>query len=204
MMASITPLGERGRNNRWWRTASALTAGCVAGGWTLGLASGALGRAVAAVTTSEGTLADGPAAVLAAGALVAAGAVELGGWRLPTVRRQVDEDWLPRYRGWVYGAGFGVQLGVGLATTVTTAAVYALVALAALAGATGAVAAAQAAGAVFGLARALPVLAGARMHDPDRLRRRLRRVAAAATYSRMATGSSLCVLGIGAGALPGS
>ena len=202
MMATITPLGERGRNNRWWRTVSALTAGSVAGGWALGLASGTVGRAVAAVAFSGGTLADGPTAVLAAGALVAGGAVELAGWRLPTVRRQVDEDWLPRYRGWVYGAGFGVQLGVGLATTVTTAAVYGLVALAALAGATGAMAVAQALGAVFGLARALPVLAGARMHDPDRLRRRLRRVAGAATASRIAAGSSLCLLGVGA--LPGS
>lgn len=203
MMASITPLGERGRSNRWWRTASALTAGAVAGGWALGLASGALGRVAAAVATPGGTLEDGPAAVLTAGVLVAAGAVELGGWRPPTMRRQVDEDWLPRYRGWVYGGGFGVQLGVGLATTVTTAAVYALVALAALSGATGDVAVAQAAGGVFGLARALPVLAGARMRDPERLRRRLRRVAGAATASRVAAGSSLCLLGMGAAALPG-
>lgn len=201
MMASITPLGERGRSNRWWRTASALTAGAVAGGWALGLASGALGAAAAA--SSGGTLAGRPAAVLAAPVLVAAGVVELGGWRLPTVRRQVDEEWLPRYRGWVYGAGFGVQLGVGLATTVTTAAVYALVAVAALAGAAGEVEVAQAAGGVFGLARALPVVAGARVHDPERLRRRLRRVAGAASAGRMAAGSSLCLLGMGAAALPG-
>ena len=204
MMASITPLGERGRSNRWWWTASALTVGSVAGGWALGLASGVLGRAAAAAALSGGTLADGPAAALAAATLGAAGAVELGGWRLPTLRRQVDEEWLPRYRGWVYGFGFGVQLGVGLVTTVTTAAVYALVALAALAGATGEVAVAQTACAVFGLVRALPVLAGARMHDPDQLRRRLRRVTGAAWASRMAAGSSLCLLGMGAAALPGA
>ena len=195
MMATITPLGERGRNNRWWRTAAALAAGCVAGGWALGLGAGGLGRAGAALLAPGGTLDDRTAAVAIAAVLVAAGAVEVTGRRLPTVRRQVDEGWVARYRGWVYGAGFGVQLGVGVATTVTTAALYAAVVLVALVGATGDLAAAQTAGAALGLARALPVLAGASMDDPDRLRRRLRRVAAAATTSRVAAGSALCVLG---------
>lgn len=200
MMATITPLGERGRNNLWWRTAAAFTVGCAAGGWALGLAAGSLGRLAAGVLTAGGTLAGGPAAAVAAAVLVAAGAVELGGWGLPTLRRQVDESWLPRYRGWVYGGGFGLQLGVGLATTVTTVAVYAVVALLATVGATGALATAQAAGATFGLARAVPVLAGARMGDPDRLRRRLGRVAATATVSRLAAGASLCLLGVVVGA----
>ncbi len=127
--------------------------------------------------------------------MLATGVVELAGWRLPTLRRQVSEDWLGRYRGWVYGGGFGVQLGVGVATTVTTAALYAGVALLVMLGATGDLATAQAAGAAFGVARALPVLAGARVHDPERLRRRVQRVAAAATRSRVAAGSSLCLLG---------
>jgi hypothetical protein len=50
--------------------------------------------------------------------------VGAGGLRLPTVRRQVNEDWLHRYRGWVYGAGFGAQLGAGFATIVSVSAVY--------------------------------------------------------------------------------
>jgi len=45
------------------------------------------------------------------------------GW---PVHRQVDDGWLPRYRGWVYGAGFGLQLGLGVVTIVTTAAVPAV------------------------------------------------------------------------------
>ena len=48
--------------------------------------------------------------------------------RLPTTRRQVNEDWMGRYRGWVYGGAFGAQLGSGVATIVTSAAVYAAVA----------------------------------------------------------------------------
>lgn len=194
MLASITPLGERGRNNRWWRTAAALAAGCVAGGWALGAAAGLLGRGVASLVASGDTLAAAPGAVGAAVVLLGAGGAELAGWRPPTVHRQVDEDWLPRYRGWIYGGGYGVQLGVGLATTVTTAAVYAAVAVLALVGATGDLRTAQVAGGAFGLARALPVLAGARLSDPERLRRRIRRVAAASTASRLAAGASLCVL----------
>ena len=53
-------------------------------------------------------------AILAVLALVAA-AVDGGvfGFRPPFFRRQVNEDWLPRYRGWLYGVGFGWQVGVG-------------------------------------------------------------------------------------------
>ena len=50
------------------------------------------------------------------------------------VTRQVNEVWLDRYRSWVYGAGFGWQIGVGLATYIVTAAVYLTIALAALTG----------------------------------------------------------------------
>src|SRR3546814_11396773 len=58
--------------------------------------------------------------------------LNLGGFRLPSHIRQVNERWLEQYRPWVYGGGFGWQIGVGLATYVTTAAVYLMVALAAL------------------------------------------------------------------------
>ena len=187
-MASINPLGERARGNRWWRTAAAYTAGCLLGGSALGAAAGTVGW-LAGVALPD-------VDALAAGALVAlsAGVIELAGWRLPTVRRQVDDAWLARYRGWVYGSGFGVQLGAGVATTVTTAAVYATVALAAVVGANGDLAWALVTGLVFGLARATPVLAAARLADADRVRRAGAAMAAAATPSRMATGSALCVL----------
>src|SRR4051794_15389597 len=130
MLGSITPLGERGRGSRWWLTATAYTIGSVAGGAALGGVFGLAGWAL--------PVRLGPVAVLIvvallglAGAAVDAG---IGGLRIPTIRRQVDEDWLHRYRGWVYGIGFGFQLGLGVLTIVTTAAVYAVFALALLAG----------------------------------------------------------------------
>ena len=87
------------------------------------------------------------------------------GLRLPTWRRQVDEAWLARYRGWVYGAGFGLQLGLGVVTIVTSATVYATVLLCALSGSPPV---GLALGALFGLARALPVLGAGRRSTTGR------------------------------------
>ncbi len=68
-------------------------------------------------------------------ALVAAGSDSgVAGVRLPFHRRQVNERWLDRYRPWVYGAGFGWQIGCGLATYITSAAVYLMIVLGALTG----------------------------------------------------------------------
>jgi len=118
MLASITPLGERSRGFSWGLTASAFAVGAVAAG----AAGGAIGGAL-------GSLAPGGGWRTAAGLAVLAAAVCFDGTRLgrrlPTSRRQVNEDWLGRYRGWVYGVAFGAQLGAGLATVVTSAAVYA-------------------------------------------------------------------------------
>ena len=46
------------------------------------------------------------------------------GLRVPGPRRQVDENWLVTYRGWVYGAGFGAQLGLAFVTIVTASATW--------------------------------------------------------------------------------
>jgi hypothetical protein len=78
----------------------------------------------------------------------------------------VNEQWLGAYRGWVYGLGFGLQLGLGVATIVSTSAVYATLAAAA--------AAADpirglAIGATFGLLRAATLLAGRRVRTPAAL-----------------------------------
>jgi hypothetical protein len=86
----------------------------------------------------------------------------------PSWRRQVDEAWLARYRGWVYGLGFGVQLGLGVVTIVTSSTVYATVVLAAL---TGSVPGGALLGLVFGGVRALPVLALRRVQDRTELHR---------------------------------
>lgn len=85
---------------------------------------------------------------------------------MPAHTRQVNEAWLDQYRSWVYGGAFGWQIGVGLATYVTTAAVYLMLALAAL---TASPLAAFLIVAGFGLLRGLAVLLGARLTSPQHL-----------------------------------
>ena len=194
MLASITPLGERGRNSRWMITMVAFVLGSAAGGGAIGIALGSLGAAARAVigwTPAAGLIA------LAAVALTAAAFdLRIVPVRLPTVRRQVDERWLRRYRGWVYGVGFGFQLGLGVVTVVVTAGVYAALAAAFLSGSPGRGALI---GGAFGLARALTVLAVARVKRPDQLASvgtRLRRLD---LPSRRA--AALAQLGLGAAAL---
>ena len=75
----------------------------------------------------------------------------------------------------MYGAGFGLQLGAGLATIVTASATYVVLAAAVL---SGSVVAGTAIGATYGLARALPVLGFARVRTPGRLRAAMQRVEA--------------------------
>jgi hypothetical protein len=43
---------------------------------------------------------------------------------VPGPRRQVNERWLDDYRGWVYGLGYGTQLGLAVTTVVSSAATY--------------------------------------------------------------------------------
>lgn len=166
MLASICPLGERARSSRWWVTALAYTLGSVLGGSATGALSATLGSLLPwrAAPASAGAL----ALLLLAGLLLDRRVL---GLRLPTWRRQVDEAWLGRYRGWVYGAGFGAQLGVGVVTIVTSATVYAAALLWAL---SGEVPVGAALGAVFGGVRALPVLCTARVRDRAALHRTFR------------------------------
>ena len=55
-----------------------------------------------------------------AGAITVAAHARIGGFRLPVHYRQVNERWLDQFRPWVYGAGFGWQIGAGLATYIKT------------------------------------------------------------------------------------
>ena len=155
MLSSITPLGERGRQRRWGATVTAYTVASVAAGSALGALLGLLP-------------APRPAAALAvlAAVCLAAALLDLRPALLPTVRRQVNEDWLGTYRGWVCGAGFGLQLGLGVVTIVTTGAVYAALAAAAL---TGSPTRGALIGATFGLVRAAPALALRNVTTTDRL-----------------------------------
>jgi len=88
--------------------------------------------------------------------------------RPPSSRRQVNEDWLGRYRGWVYGIAFGGQLGVGVATIVTTAATYAAAALAFVSGSAGLGALI---GGAYGVVRAASLLPGSAVTDAEALMR---------------------------------
>src|SRR3954447_3018177 len=121
MLTSISPLGERARGNRWPVTAAVYVVASTVGGLLIGALLGA-----------AGSLLD--VSALVAAVLCAAAAVADLLHRLPTIHRQVDEDWLTRYRGWVYGAGYGVQLGLGVVTIVTSAATYAALGLCVLSG----------------------------------------------------------------------
>ncbi len=164
MLASIHPLGERSRGQRFGTTVGAYVLASTLGGAVFGLALGAPGALlVGEVSTSVriGAL---------AGAAVMAAAWEGTRRPVPSWRRQVNEDWLADLRGWIYGAGFGAQLGTGVVTIVTTASVY-LVWLGVLLGASSALGAAI--GAAFGLSRALPVLTS-RARRPPRPRRSTR------------------------------
>jgi sulfite exporter TauE/SafE len=164
MLASITPLGERGRGSRWGVTVAFFTVGSLVAAAAVGALLGELGR-----LTWPGPAAAGNAR-LAILAVTLAGAIVLdlgaGGLSIPSLRRQVNEDWLQEYRGWVYGLGFGFQLGLAVSTIVTTAAVYVTLVAAWLsadpllgAAVTGA----------FGLARAASLLVAAGVTRPDRL-----------------------------------
>jgi len=191
MLSSIHPLGERVRGNRFWLTAAAFIVGSVLGGATLGAVLGSLGGMVRLLLPWSARAA---LALLAVGALVAlASDLRLGPVRLPTSRRQVDEDWLDRYRGWVYGLGFGFQLGFGFLTIVTTGAVHLTFLAALLAGSarTGLVI-----GAVFGLGRGVALLPASAVRTPERLVALHRRVAGIDGPARVATVAGLAIVAI--------
>src|SRR5579885_2956006 len=114
MLSSISPLGERARNSRWWVTTTAYLMGSLAGGLALGGLAALAGPALPlAVRTSRWSLAVVALLCFAGLVLDPRGTASVPSWR-----RQVDERWLTAYRGWVYGLGFGAQLGFGLVTII--------------------------------------------------------------------------------------
>ena len=165
MLSSISPLGERARASRWWLTTTAYVFGSLLGGATVGALSGLLGSLVPAGARSSPWLLLPLAAVLVVTLALDLG---VGGKSLPVWKRQVDVAWLARYRGWVYGLGFGAQLGFGLVTIVTSATTYAMVLFAAL---SGDVVAGLVIGVAFGLVRSAPSLLMARVQTPADLHR---------------------------------
>lgn len=163
MLSTITPLAEQGRGHRYRTTAAWFVAGAVAGGATLGLGGAALAALVSVL--DPGTAAVAVVAALAA-LVGAASDLRLFGFHLPVHPRQVNELWLGRFRSWVYGVGFGWQIGTGFATYIMTGAVYLTVVLAAL---TASPLTAFAICVGFGTARGLAILLGAYITSPERL-----------------------------------
>jgi hypothetical protein len=155
MLSQITPLAEAGRRHRFSRTAWWFILGAVVGGATLGGAAAGLAALVA-----TGGLGESSALGIAAACALVSAVIDARvlGFGPPFLRRQVNEDWLAMYRSWVYGSGFGWQIGVGVATYVMTAAVPLTIVLGALSASPWA---ALGIGVVFGLARGLAVLLGA-------------------------------------------
>ncbi|MFZ6004889.1 MAG: hypothetical protein ACOYXM_13260 [Actinomycetota bacterium] len=195
MLSTITPIGERGRNNRYGVTAAWFISGAVLGGATLGAASAGL-AAVVGQAGMSGATRLAIAAVI--GAFTISSDLALGGWRLPTHKRQVNETWLDQFRSWVYGGGFGWQIGVGLATYVTTSAVYLMIAIAAL---TASASAAFAVVTGFGLVRGLAVLLGRGLTTPQRmmaLHRRLDELLPAAQRAVVAVQAGVVAVAAGA------
>jgi hypothetical protein len=179
MLSTITPLAERTRRHRFAVTATWFVVGATLGGATLGAGTAALAALLGASVdvTSSGALAI--AAVLAA--VAAASDLRLFGLQLPYHCRQVNELWLNRYRAWVYGAGFGWQVGVGISTFIMTAGVYLLIALAVL---TTNPLAAFGIGIVFGLVRGLAVVPARHITTPEALRRFHQRFDALGPWTR--------------------
>jgi hypothetical protein len=171
MLSSIHPLGERAKGNRWSVTATAFVIGSLAGGLAAGGLAGLLGSIARAAVAPPPWVVP----VLAATIMAAAVALDLRlfGLRLPTVHRQVDENWLNEYRGWVYGLGYGVQLGLGVVTVVNTAAIYAALAMAFL---TGSIGGGLIIGGAFGLLRGLAIVPGGTITSLERLRHFHRRL----------------------------
>ncbi len=160
MLASITPLGERGRGSTWGVTIGAFVLGASAAGAALGTVAGALGAALFGGGGGHARL-----AVLATALLIAL-ALDLRPGSAPGPRRQVNERWLDEFRGWVYGAGFGAQLGLGVTTVVSSAATYVALLAALL---TGSAARGALVLGCFGAVRGLTPLAAARVRRPEQL-----------------------------------
>ncbi|MCB0952551.1 MAG: hypothetical protein M9922_03050 [Microthrixaceae bacterium] len=196
MLSSITPLGERAKGNSWTLTTSAYVVGSLLGGALLGLLASPL-TALAGLLT--------PTVSLAVLALILLGGAAADRWgpAPPSIPRQVNENWLTAYRGWVYGFGFGTQLGFGLVTIITSWSMWTVVAAIILSSG-GADAAAPwplplssvIVGATFGLARGLVLLVARSAVDTDSLAALHRRIGTGAQRSARLTSWLLTTLGL--------
>lgn len=166
MLSSISPVGESARGQRWSSTVTAYAVSSLLGGALTGWLTAGLGSLLLGAVGAPARV-----ALLGVVALAGIGADATG--RTPSLHRQVDERWLTTYRGWVYGAGFGFQLGVGVMTIMPSSIVLVLWSGTLLAADPSA---GLAAGAVFGLGRAMPVVWAGRLRTVAALRRVMAKV----------------------------
>lgn len=180
MLSSLTPMTEAGRGNRFNVTAAWFVVGGLVGGLSLGVLASIAAAGVATL--------DIPSTALAAAAAVVAvvtASIDMGllGIDLPIFKRQVNDAWLRRYRSWVYGAGFGWQIGFGVATYIMTAGVLLTIALAVLSASP---VVALIIGATFGLVRGAAVFIAKPATTPAALARVHQRLDDLAPVSRAA------------------
>lgn len=187
MLSSIHPLGERAKNNRFGLTAALFALGAVAGGATTGALVGLVGLGVDALLSTE------VAVALAGVVVLGASLAEWRGIGLPCLHRQVDEEWLTRYRRWVYATGFGFQLGAGVMTYITSAGVYAALGTALLVGHPAGSVAIMAA---FGATRGLSLASARSIDSPERLRTFHQRLHATAPAAQRAAWITLAVVAV--------
>lgn len=145
------------------RTAVAYVIGSVVAAGAVGALLGALGSLVPDAVRSSAPVLGALALLLVVGLVLD---IRPGGHGVPSWRRQVDREWIGRYRGWVTGLGFGLQLGLGFVTIITSTTTYAVFAAELL---TGRWWAGGLLGVVFGLVRALPLVLARRVDSPRRL-----------------------------------
>lgn len=160
LQAQIHPLGESSRGNIWGITIAAFTLGSMAAGAALCALFAWIGMLLIPGMSS------GTALTITAGLAIVAGALDLSPLKPLTPRRQVNQDWIGRYRGWVYGFGFGVQLGVGFAVFVMSWGYYAMLGAALL---SRSIWAGVLMGAVFGFGRGLLLYPSRWITSPDKL-----------------------------------
>lgn len=158
MLTSINPLGERARKQNFTVTVLFYLIGSVLGGAAIGLVGGTVGSILPAGSWRL-------AAVV--GVTIAGAWLDYTEYVPFSIHRQVDENWLTRYRGWVYGLGFGFQLGLAIVTIITSASVYTTIALAVL---VGSVKWGIVIGIAFGVARGLVIFKTTQVHDHSSLR----------------------------------
>lgn len=171
MLSSITPLGLRGRGNSWLRTVVGFWIGAIAAAVVVFSLMGVIGDIVGL---------DAANPWLGLIVIVTALFLDLGGVKPPGPHRQVDEDWLGRYRDWVVGLGYGTQLGLGFMTIVPTFGYWALLLVAASAGMPVAVYL----GVAFGMGRSLLLVSTRKVKSPSALSETMRRFAGGETTAR--------------------